>query len=92
MNRNLLIVAVTIAGAEDAGVGYVALAPATRVHLGLAWAVWDHSGEATLADVLLFLKGEDLAAVGELLRAIALGPADVDIWLEVWAKDHDADA
>ncbi len=49
------------------------------------WAVWDGTGLAAVSD-LFSLTGRNLAAVGELLNALAQGPPAVDAWVERWGS------
>jgi hypothetical protein len=55
--------------------------PDTRTMLAACWALWE--GHSTLSlHELLRLSPPRLEAVGELLAAIARGPAAIDAWLE----------
>ena len=49
--------------------------------LAACWAVWEGSSTLSVHE-LLRLTPPRLEAVGELLAAIARGPAAIDAWLE----------
>ena len=51
--------------------------------LEACWALWEGSSTLTLNELLL-LAPRRLEAVGELLSAVALGPAAVDAWFARW--------
>lgn len=63
----------------DAGAG--GLAAGERALLHLAFALWN-GWEAGRMRELLSLDADNLATVGELLTALALGPEAVDTWLD----------
>ena len=56
------------------------LDPDGRVMLAVCWAIWEGSSTLSLNE-LLELSPPRLEAVGELLAAIARGPAAIDGWL-----------
>ena len=56
------------------------LDPDARSMLAVCWAIWEGSSTLSLNE-LLQLSPPRLEAVGELLAAIARGPAAVDGWL-----------
>ncbi len=63
----------------EAGAG--GLAAGERALLHLTFALWN-GWEAGRIRELLSLDSGNLAAVGELLQALALGPEAVDAWLD----------
>jgi hypothetical protein len=57
--------------------------PDARRILQACWAIWE--GTSTLAlNELLQLEPRHLEALGELLAAMARGPAAIDAWLARW--------
>lgn len=62
--------------------------PDTRTMLAACWAVWEGSSTLSLHE-LLRLSSPRLEAVGELLAAIARGPAAIDAWLERYPPAQD---
>lgn len=54
--------------------------PDARRMLAACWALWNGSSTLSL-DELLFSSPRHLEAMGELLAAIARGPAAIDDWL-----------
>ena len=60
------------------------LDPDARTMLAVCWVIWEGSSTLSLHE-LLQLSLPRLEAVGELLAAIARGPAAVDGWLERFA-------
>jgi hypothetical protein len=76
------------AGAVELGrPGPSLLSPGQRVLVGWAWDVWDSTGpgSTTVADAIRHLQPAQLAAVAELLTALAEGPDAVDRWLARYA-------
>ena len=63
----------------EAGAGEVSAGERALLHL--AFALWN-GWEAGRLRELLSLDADNLAAVGELLTALALGPEAVDTWLD----------
>jgi hypothetical protein len=61
------------------------LDPDGRAMLAVCWAIWEGSSTLSLHE-LLQLSPPRLEAVGELLAAIARGPAAIDGWLERFAS------
>lgn len=66
-----------------------ALSGGERALLLLAFALWNGGRRGAVAD-LLALDGGNLAAAGELLTAVALGPEAVDAWLDERAPPGEA--
>jgi hypothetical protein len=60
------------------------LDPDGRAMLAVCWAIWEGSSTLSLNE-LLELSPPRLEAVGELLAAIARGPAAIDGWLGRYA-------
>lgn len=76
------------AGAVELGrPGPSLLSPGQRVLVGWAWDVWDSTGpgSVTVADAIRHLQPSQLAAVAELLTALAEGADAVDRWLGRYA-------
>jgi len=63
--------------------------PDTRTMLAACWAVWEGSSTLSLHE-LLRLSPPRLEAVGELLAAIARGPAAIDAWLQRYPPAQDS--
>lgn len=63
------------------------LSPGQRVLVGWAWDVWDSTGpgSTTVADAIRHLQPAQLAAVAELLTALADSTEAVDLWLHRYA-------
>lgn len=60
------------------------LDPDGHAMLAVCWAIWEGSSTLSLNE-LLQLSPPRLEAVGELLAAIARGPAAIDVWLGRYA-------
>ncbi len=43
--------------------------------------IWNGKGNITLAEIVQTLDSENLAVVGDLLKAMATGPTAVDEWI-----------
>ncbi len=52
-----------------------------KVMVFVAWALWNSRGGLTIAELVDTLDRENLTAIGELLSALANGPAALDAWL-----------
>ena len=66
-----------------------AVDPDTRTLLAACWALWEGASTLSLHE-LLRLSPPRLEAVGELLAAIARGPAAIDGWLERYPPARDS--
>ena len=66
-----------------------AVDPDTRTLLAVCWVIWEGSSTLSLHEVLR-LSPPRLGAVGELVTAIAGGPAAIDAWLERYPPAPDS--